>query len=132
MKALFILATLLLSTSVFASKKAYELNLDLSIDGKTVASPKLVVFAGSMGSVIQDTASGNSFFEVVVNEGEVQGNKGILMKFKVGHILEDGSRKIISRPTILSENGKEASITIGEDGTAQKVIIKVTASRTAL
>ena len=54
------------------------------------------------------------------------------MKFKVGHILKDGSRKIISRPTILSQAGEEASITIGEEGKKEEMNLKVIATRKTL
>mgnify|MGYP006921650235 CR=1 FL=1 len=132
MKVLTTITALLLSTTVFASNKGYKLDMELSINGKTVSKPKLIVEAGKIGTIIQENDNEKNYFEVIANEGEIQGNKGILMKFKVGHIQKDGSKKIVSHPTILTKAGEEATITVGKEAKKQEMTLKVIATRKPL
>ena len=127
MKLLIIITGLLLSTTVWASKGLYEIDMKLDITGKPETSMSIIVEEGQKGSVVSEDDVEKTFFEVVAKEGEIQGNKGILMNFKVGYLKKDGSRKIISTPQILAKAGEEALITVGQDGKPEmnlKVIAK--------
>lgn len=75
----------------------------------------LSIEEGKLGSVEINNEKEKTFFEVVATEEEVQGNKAILMKFKVGYLVKDGSRKIISHPIIHAKAGEEALIIVGQD-----------------
>jgi len=132
MKLLTLILTSLLSTSLLASEKGYKLDMELSMNGKAVSSPKLTIREGETGTITSETAETKSSFEVVATEGEVKGAKGILMKFKVSHLNKDGSKEIISKPTILSKNGEEATVAIGEQGKKAEMVLKVVATRKIL
>lgn len=88
---------------------------------------------GKKGHVENNNSLERAFLEVLATEGVTpggaQGNKDILLKFKVGHILKDGSRKIISNPSVLAMAGKEAPITVGDDNQSDRMTLKVIASR---
>ena len=98
------------------------------LDSKVVASPRIVVQEGKVETLTQESGDNKTFFEIVASEGEIQGNRGILLKFKIGLIKNDGSRTIISQPQILAKSGKEAHITVGQDD-KEEMTLKVIATR---
>jgi hypothetical protein len=127
-----IISVLLISISVLASKKSYDLKMELSIDGKQVSIPSVVVEEGVHGTITKELVTQNSYVEVIATEENIQGNKGILMKFEVGHFKKDGSRVIISNPIVLANEGEEASISIEEEDGIDKFSLKVIAKRNIL
>ena len=116
MKLMTILIGLTLSTSVWASKAIYEIDMKLNIKGKPETAMGIMLEEGQKGSIVSEDDLEKTFIEVVAEEAEFQGNKGILMKFKVGHLTKDGSRKIISQPKVLAKAGEEAQITLDQEG----------------
>ncbi|MFN7728293.1 MAG: hypothetical protein ACK5P7_03980 [Bdellovibrio sp.] len=125
------LALIMVGNSVFASTNGYDLKIDLSMNGKQVSTPRLILKAGEVGKINQSTDGEKSFIEVVATEGQVQKHKGILMNFTVGHISKNGERTIVSKPQILAKENEPASITISEkDGT--EISLSVLAKRKSL
>lgn len=123
----------LLSTSVFASEKAFDLKIEMSVDGKHVSSPRIVVKEGEKGTVIQESNGEKNFIEVVAKEGKApNGVQGIHMAFVVGKIANDGSRTVVSQPQILSIPNEKAQITIGEKGKPEVLSLSVVANTTTL
>lgn len=108
------LALIMVSGSAFAATAGYDLKMDLSMNGKLISSPRMIVKAGEMATINQKTESEESFVEVVATEGEVQNNKGILMKFTVGYIGKNGERTVVAHPQILALENEKAQITVGE------------------
>ena len=106
--------------------------MELSLNGAKASSPRIVVEEGKMGTITQETNGQKSYFEVVATESEIQGNKGILLKFKVGYIKKDGTRTIVSKPTILTKAGEEASISVGNENGKEELHLKVVANRKTL
>ena len=53
-KALSVIALLFLSGSIFGATKAYDLKMELSLDGKKMASPRMIVEAGKSGTITQE------------------------------------------------------------------------------
>ena len=117
--------------SAFASN-GYDLKMELSKNGKKVSSPRIRVLEGEAGSITQETSTGKTFIEVVAKEGEIQNRKGILMIFTVGYIGKDGKRTIVYRPQILTEENKNAQITLGEEGGKETMSLSVVAQRKSL
>ncbi|MFS4460769.1 hypothetical protein [Bdellovibrio sp. HCB2-146] len=107
MKSL-IVAFVLLGSSAFAAGPNYDLKMELSLEGKHVLSPKVIVPAGETASV----DDGKTFVEVVANEGAIQDHKGILMKLTVGTIGKDGKRKILATPQVLAKENQAAQVTV--------------------
>ena len=105
---------LLSSSFCLASTNGYNLKMDLSLNGKHVSSPSLMTKAGQKATVTQKTDSGQTFIEVVANEGIKKGNRGVLMKFVVGMISKSGKRTILSRPQILARENQPAEIVVSK------------------
>ncbi|MFV8250539.1 hypothetical protein [Bdellovibrio bacteriovorus] len=124
------LALLMASSSAFASTNGYDLKMHLSLNGKHISSPRIIVKAGETATITQKTNTEETFIEVVATEGEIQNNKGILMNLVVGTIGRDGKRTVISKPQILTKENSPASIQVsGKDG---EVSLSVVAKRRTL
>jgi hypothetical protein len=107
----------LISNSVFASQEAFDLQMDQSIDGKHISSPRIVVKEGEKETIIQESNGQKSFIEVIVKEDKAPNSKqAIFMTFVVGKIALDGSRTIVSQPQITSIPNEKAQITVGKGG----------------
>lgn len=120
------LALILVGSSAFATTNGYDLKMDLSMNGKRVSSPRIIVKAGEKGTINQKTGTEESFIEVVATEGQVQNHKGIMMNFTVGYIGKNGERNIVSKPQILAKENEPALITVGEkDGTELSLSVVV-------
>ncbi len=109
------IALLLISSSALASSKGYDLTMDLSLEGKHIASPRVTLKEGKTATVTQMTETGEKFIEVTVAEGTLQNHKGILMKFTIGTIGKNGERTILAKPQVLAKEGEPAKITQADD-----------------
>lgn len=106
------LALLMVGSSALAATNGYDLKMDLSMNGKHVASPRIIVKAGEMRTVNQKIDTEESFIEVVATEGQIQNNKGIMMSFTVGYIGKNGEKTVVSKPQILAKENEPALITV--------------------
>ena len=130
-------ATLLVSflflSSAFAAPAAavnpiYKLNIDLTLNGKHVASQGLIVNHGEKSEIQQKSANGTgSFIEVTPEEidGEL---KKVHLKFVVG-VIAKGTRQILSMPEMIVSEGKAGSITVGDDDGPESFTLTVLANR---
>jgi type II secretory pathway component GspD/PulD (secretin) len=124
---------LLIGSSAFASTKAFDLKMDLSIEGKHVSSPRIVVKEGEKGTITQESNGKKSFIEVVAKEDKAPNGKlAIHMTFLVGKIASDGTRTIVSQPQIISMPNEKAQITVGENGKPEVLSLSVIANKTTL
>ncbi len=128
---LIVLVLSFMSSMALASSNGYDLKMDLSMNGKHVSSPQLIVKAGEKATINQNTNGIENFIEVVATEGSIQNHKGILMNFVVGVIGKNGERIIKSTPQILAKENQAAQITVGENST-ETVSLTVIAKRKAL
>lgn len=107
----------LYSFSASASEKAFDLKLDLSIDGNAVSSPRMTVREGEKGTITQESNGQKRFVEVVAREEKTSaGKQAVHMTFAVGKIEKDGTRSVLSRPQVLSLMNEKAQIAVGEKG----------------
>ncbi len=120
-----------IGSSAFASTNAYDLKMELSLNGKHVSSPRLTVKAGETAYINQKTDIEESFIEVVATEGAIQNHQGILMNFIVGVIDQNGQRVIKAKPQILANENEAAQITIGENN-GDEISLSVIATRKSL
>lgn len=109
----------------------YDIDMELLVNGEKQSS-RIIVLEDELGSITSETEDQKTFFEIVANEEELSGTKGILLKMKVGQINKDGSRTLISTPTVLAKDGEETSVIVGEDKNKEKITIKVRATREIL
>lgn len=134
-KATFLLSFLFLSSAFAATAFAapsghptYKLNIDLTLNGRHVASQGLIVNHGEKSEIQQKSAAGNGSFIEVTPE-EVDGEAGkVHIKFTVG-IISKGVRQILSTPEIIVSEGKTGSITVGEDDGPDSFTLTVLAKR---
>ncbi len=111
-------ALALIAGSAFAGN-SYDLKINLSLNGKHVASPRVIVKAGEKATITQRVDSQESFIEVVATESEAKNAPGIMMKFIVGYIQKNGDRTIISQPQILTNENFPSTMTVGKIGEEQ-------------
>lgn len=130
MKSLITVIICLLSIIATAATTNIDMNVNLSINGKNIASPRFIVENGKTASATEQVAKEKFWIEVTaLNEQTVQNKKGILMKFKIGIFNPDGSVKIISQPQILAIPNQQAKIEISDankNEIALSVLAKVT------
>jgi ribosomal protein S4 len=112
----------IIAGSAFA-ENGYDLKINLSLNGKHVASPRIIVKAGEKATITQRGYSQESFIEVVATENEAKNVPGILMKFSVGYIQKNGERTIISQPQILTNENSLSTMTVGKIGEEQLSLI---------
>lgn len=129
MKQLILALGILLTTPSFAAVTNYDLKMDLSINGKKVASPRMIVKEGEKGSVSSKGDSEENFIDVIATKGK---GKSIMMDFKIGYVNKDGQRKIISEPKIIALQGEPAQIEISQGADkAHNLSLSVTANKVA-
>lgn len=102
---------LLTVTQVYASDKAYDLQLEVLRAGQKIYAPRLTVREGEQGRVEEATDAGKTFIEVVATE-TTRPHKGVMMNFVVGYISADGTRTVMSRPRILVHENEPARVTL--------------------
>lgn len=123
-----LLVSMLFFSSAFAAKPVYKLNIDLTLNGKHVASQGLLANESEKSEIQQKYANGaGSFIEVTPEEIDGELNK-IHLKFVVG-ILVKGVRQILSTPEMIVTEGKAGTITVGEDDGPESFTLTVLANR---
>lgn len=123
----------LFSVSVFASQRAFDLQMDLSLEGQHVSSPRMIVKEGEKGTITQESNGQKTFIEVVAREDKTPtGKQAIHMTFVVGKISKDGTRTLVSRPRISVVPNEKAQITVGEEGKPEVLSLSVIATKTNL
>ncbi|MBL7688366.1 MAG: hypothetical protein JNJ49_10045 [Bdellovibrionaceae bacterium] len=115
-----------------ATKAGYALKMELSMNGKVVSTPQLIVRNGATGSITEESATQKTFIEVTATEGSVQKRQGIMMNFVVGVIAKDGVRTVLSRPSILANENEKAEITIAGKESGETMALSVIAARKTL
>lgn len=126
-KTTLVVSFLFISTA-FAAKPNYKLNVDLTLNGKHVASQGLLANEGEKSEVQQKYANGaGSFIEVTPEEIDGELDK-IHLKFVIGRLVK-GVRQILSTPEMIVTEGKPGNITVGEDDGPESFTLTVLANR---
>jgi type II secretory pathway component HofQ len=121
---LAVIVLIFVGSYAFAGASGYDLKIDLAVNGKIVSSPRILVKAGEMGTIVQKNDAEESFVEVIATEGTINNHSGILMNFNIGFIDKNGKRNISSSPQILATENKPAQITVGEkNGTVMSLSV---------
>jgi hypothetical protein len=116
-----------MTSSAFASSNAYDLKMDLSLNGKHLSSPRVIVKEGEVATITQKTESEENFIEVTATENMVMHHRGIKMNFTVGTIAKDGKRIVASKPQVLVEENKPAQLMM--NGGSAQLSLSVVAQR---
>lgn len=136
-KGSILLATVFLASTTFSAiqkTKAYDLDMQLSLNGKLVSSPRIITKVGEATTIIQKTdgETEQRYIEVTAIDSSILGNKGIMMTFVVGSISKDGERKILSKPQVFAQENKKAEVTVGHGDNKETLSLSVVAKRKAL
>ena len=128
-KATLLVSSLFLSTAFAApAKPTYKLNVDLTLNGKHVASQGMLATHGEKSEIQQKYANGaGSFMDVTAEEIDGELNR-VHMKFVIG-VFEKGQRRILSTPEMIATEGKPATITVGDDDGPESFTLTVLANR---
>lgn len=140
MKCFLISGALLFSLVAMASPKitstaveSYDLDIELSLSGKTVFTPHMIVKRGQKGRAVQTFNNGQNFIEVIADESSNGKNKkiknGIFMKFTVGVIEQDGAHKILEQPQIIALENQRAEVVFAAERDKESVSVAVVAKR---
>ncbi len=122
----------LVGSTVLASTNAYDLKIELSMNGKYVSSPRLITEEGKQASITQESEGKKIFIDVIATEKPTGSKQAILMKFVIGTISATGEKKIVSTPKIITLENKKAEITIGDQPGKEDLSLSVVATRKTL
>ena len=127
-KASLLVSFLFLSTAFAVSKPVYKLNVDLTLNGKPVASQGFLAIDGKKSEIQQKNSDGSgTFIEVTAEEIDGELNR-VHMKFTVGTLVK-GQRRILSAPEMIVTEGKSASIAVGDEEDSEHLTLTVLANR---
>lgn len=104
--------------------------MQLTLDGKTVFDPQVIVKLDGKAQVSQkqDNSNVEYFIEVSPSLQNVQDPDLILMKFKIGQ-NRDGQFKWLSMPQIIAHSNLSAEMEVkSEQGEYKTIALKVTPS----
>ena len=121
------LTFLLACSSAFASITNYDLQMDLSLNGKHVSSPRVIAKEGEIATIVQKTDDKETFIEVITTKADMK--NAVMMKFTVGTIGKNGERTILARPQVIARENETAKISQGETGGQELLSLSVTAKR---
>ncbi len=124
------LALLALTSTASAAPtppKTYELDMKLSLDGKTIASPRATLVDGQSLTLKERSEAGETFIEATVQGGK----QGVLIKFTLGGVDAQGKRVVYARPQVIAAENQAATITLRENegGSPADLSLTVTARR---
>ena len=126
------LVCFLIGSSALASSNAYELKMELSMNGKHVSSPRIITEEGKPASVIQDSDGKKMFIDLIATENKTENKQAILMKFVIGTMSAAGEKKILYTPQIITLENKKAEIKIGDQPGKEDLSLSVVAIRKTL
>ncbi len=120
------------SISAFAVN-GYKLKMNVLLNGKIVSSPEVVVEQGKKATLTQEDSKTNlkTNISILAKEGEIQGNKGILLDLEIAHLVGK-NKKIVTTPQLLVSEGKEALFETANINGSEKFELKVIATKVKL
>lgn len=116
------------SNAAIRSTKAFDLDMQLSLNGKLVSSPRVLAKNGETALITQtvDGDDEQSFIEITALDGSILGNDGIMMTFTVGKIGPNGERKILSKPQVFAQENQKAEVTVEQVDGDNKEMLSLT------
>ena len=126
--ALFTSSAFALSHPGSTQKRGYDIKMQLFVNNKKIASPRVQVLEGTPGGIEQKTKQGTLSIDLLATEGAIQGHQGILMNFIVSYVTNDGQKDVLSKPQILAQENSEAEISVAGSN-SESFKLKVLAKR---
>ena len=111
----------------FAGSQAIELNVDLSLNGKHIMSPKILAKDGEKTTVTSGQGAERTYMEVIATERLLNNKKAVQMNFVIGTINAGGKKTVLSNSTLITrENNRGEIQTVEENGEAIVISAKPT------
>ena len=127
----FLLVAMIVSgTAAAATMKQYDLKINYALNGKPITGSHVIVKPGETATVINGRGGEETFMDVTAVE-ESDFGTGMKVKFVLGKI-ENGERKILSTPEIMTDENGKGTIISGEMETEDRMSLSVLAKEKAL
>jgi hypothetical protein len=125
------MALLMTFGTAFASANSYDLKMDLSINGKHISSPKIIVEEGKVATVTQKNDNGEELFVVVIaTKKELKNNKeAVAIKFTSGMLDKNGKRSIQYETKIIALENQMAKINQGSVNGKDELALSIVATK---
>lgn len=121
---------ILVGSPALAKSNAYDLKMELSLNGKHVSSPRILTKEGESASVTQEANGEKVFLDVIATEKPTNNKPGILLKFVVGTVSATGEKTTVSTPQIIALENEKAQISVTAKD--REMSLSVSASRKTL
>lgn len=105
----------------------YDMKIEVSIDGKRAATPRVITRAGAKAVVSEKEGSQETYIEVTANPHE-RDARAISMAFVVGTVGKNGERVPLDRMMIIAAENQKAILSSENAQTGKKVEIAVIAT----
>lgn len=125
----FIAVLALFSVTAFAKTQKFDLKVNLTVNGKKIASPKLIINEGQRGTISwqNDGEKEAHFLEVVAKNDKDFGPDVIFLDLKLGH--GETKKEIETEPEMLVKNNMPGHLTIIDGQSQETMELEVTAKR---
>lgn len=127
-RSAFLIFFFSVSSVLAAAKPVYKLALDLTLNGKHMTSQGVMATNLQKSEIQQKSENGTESFIEVTPQALVDEPGKVHLKFSIGLIVK-GERRILSMPEMIVSEGKQATITIGEDDGPESLTLSVLAHR---
>lgn len=129
MMKILTLALAIFSSYAF-SATGYKIEVEVLKNGKLISRNKLIAERGLTAKTVKENTdlSRKTSLEIVANEGEIKGNKGILLKMNFME-FENGKKVAHTKPEVLVKSGKEATLETYDNQTKINTLMKIIATR---
>ena len=122
-KIILTLATFIFASSAYADKRAIELSVDLSLNGKHVMSPTIHTLDGEKTTVTSGQGEDRTYIEVVATQKLLNNKRAVVMNFVVGTFAADGSKTVLSSASLITRDSNRGEIQSIDKATGESVVI---------
>lgn len=125
----FIAVLSFISITAFAKTQKFDVKVNLTVNGKKIAAPKLIINEGQKAQVSwqQEGEKEARFIEVVAKNDKDFGPDVIFLDLKLGH--GESRKQIETEPEMLVKNNTPGHLTIIDGQTQETMQVEVTAKR---
>lgn len=117
---------LLACSSTFATTN-YDIKMDLSLNGKHVASGRVIAKEGEVATIVQKSNNKKTFIDVITTKTDMK--NAVMMKFIIGTIGKNGKRNIFANPQVIARENETAKFSQGEAGGQEILSLSVVARK---
>ncbi len=119
------------TTSLLASVNEYFVEMEFSLNGKTIISGKRLMKEAEFIMISEKNNYKDYYVEIVAKNKIALNSQPISMNFIVGTLEANGAKHIISKPQMTVKENEQANITLGpeQNGNKEYVTLSVMVRR---